>query len=94
MSTETNKYVISYLKDSTGDVVQSMEIPTWDFQEAMTTFYARSTGKEPLTAADHDLFYITIDEMTEKAVVNFMNLIVPGHKILEVRYIVDSVVYQ
>lgn len=93
MSTEIKKYVIRYLKESTGDAVQYMEILTWDFQEAMTTFYARSTGKESLTAADHDLFYDTIYEMTEKAIVDFLNLIIPGHKILEVRYIVDSVVY-
>ena len=91
--TEIRKYVIDYLKDSTGDAVQTMEIPTWDFQEAMTTFYASSTGKDSLTAADHDLFYAAIYEFTETTVVNFLNLIVPDHKILEVRYIVDNVVY-
>lgn len=91
--TEIKKYVINYLKDSTGDAVQYMEILTWDFQEAMTTFYARSTGKESFTAADHDIFYNAIYEMTEEAVVNFLNLIVSDHKILEVRYIVDSEVY-
>lgn len=94
MSTEIKKYVIDYLKNSTGDVVQTMEIYGWDFQEAMTTFYARSTGKEPLTAADHDLLYNTIDEMTEKATVEFLNLIMFNHKIIKVRYIVDRVVYQ
>ena len=93
MSTEIKKYVIRYLKELTGDVVQYMEILTWDFKEAMITFYARSTGKESLTAADHDLFYDVINEMTEKTIVDFLNLIMADYKILEVRYIVDSEVY-
>lgn len=91
--TETKKYVIDYLKESTGDVVQTMEILTWDFQEAMTTFYARSTGKESLTVSNHDLFYDAIYEMGEATTINFLNLIMPNHEILEVRYIVDSEVY-
>lgn len=91
--TETRKYVIDYLKGSTGDVVQSMEILTWDFQEAMTIFYARSTGKESLTVSNHDLFYDAIYEMGEATTINFLNLIMLDHKIIGVRYIVDNVVY-
>ena len=90
---EIKKYVIRYLKESTGDVVQYTEILTQDFKEAMITFYARSIGKDSLIVADHDLFYDAIYGMTDKAIVDFLNLIMADYKILGVRYIVDSEVY-
>ena len=90
---EIKKYVIRYLKESTGDVVQYTEILTQDFKEAMITFYARSIGKDSLIVADHDLFYDAIYEMSEAAVINFLNIIMPSHKIIAVRFIVDQEVY-
>lgn len=93
MSTENKKYVISYLHNSSGDEVRSIDISTYDFYEAMVIFYTRTTGKDSLSAADYNIFYDAIYEMSEATVINFLNIIMPSHEIIAVRFIVDQEVY-